>query len=340
MDFKIISMFNHKGGVSKTTTSFNIGWKLAESGHKVLLVDGDPQCNLTGVFLGDDFDSYYENELTNKNNIKDGVKSAFKSLPKPIEAIDCVKNNKNENLFLLPGHMDLSEYESSLSLAINSNNAIATLQNLPGAFYELITKCVEKYDFEYILIDMNPGLSAVNQVLFTSSNAFIIPTNPDPFSLMALMTMKKILPRWSSWASTAQVAFSEASYPLPETTPQFLGHIIQRYNIRNKKPAKSYQNKIDEINNYIDNDIVPEMISSGMLNEDNTIEEYCLGYISDFGALIQRSADVGTPVFALEDEELGQQGSINENMINKRGEFNTTFTEISDKVIRRLEEIN
>lgn len=44
----IISLFNHKGGVSKTTTAFNLGWSMADRGKKVLVVDGDPQCNLTG----------------------------------------------------------------------------------------------------------------------------------------------------------------------------------------------------------------------------------------------------------------------------------------------------
>ena len=49
---KIICLFNHKGGVSKTTTTFNLGWMLAKKGKKVLLADFDPQCNLTGMVLG------------------------------------------------------------------------------------------------------------------------------------------------------------------------------------------------------------------------------------------------------------------------------------------------
>lgn len=49
---KIIALFNHKGGVSKTTTTFNLGWMLAEQGHKTLIVDADPQCNLTALVLG------------------------------------------------------------------------------------------------------------------------------------------------------------------------------------------------------------------------------------------------------------------------------------------------
>lgn len=64
MDSKVIVLFNHKGGVSKTTTTYHVGWKLTEYGKKVLLVDGDPQCNLTSLLLGEYFDEYYTNSQT------------------------------------------------------------------------------------------------------------------------------------------------------------------------------------------------------------------------------------------------------------------------------------
>ena len=68
---KTICLFNHKGGVSKTTTAFNLGWSLANLDKKVLLVDLDSQCNLTGLVLGfnaiddDNMASFYNN----KNNL-------------------------------------------------------------------------------------------------------------------------------------------------------------------------------------------------------------------------------------------------------------------------------
>ena len=46
-----IALFNHKGGVGKTTLTVNIAHALAELGHRVLLVDADPQCNLTSYLL-------------------------------------------------------------------------------------------------------------------------------------------------------------------------------------------------------------------------------------------------------------------------------------------------
>ena len=66
---KKIAIFNHKGGVSKTTTAFHIGWMLANKGKKVLFVDADSQCNLTMMFMGY---SKYDDFLMagDKNNIK------------------------------------------------------------------------------------------------------------------------------------------------------------------------------------------------------------------------------------------------------------------------------
>src|SRR5262249_25839931 len=101
---KRIALFNHKGGVSKTTTAFNLVWMLALKGHRVVLVDADPQCNLSGLVLGykgqTEFESFYENEP--QRNIRAGLAPAFESRPKAIEPIDCVPVEGIKNLFLLP----------------------------------------------------------------------------------------------------------------------------------------------------------------------------------------------------------------------------------------------
>jgi chromosome partitioning protein len=83
----IISLFNHKGGVSKTTTAFNLGWALAERGRRVLVVDGDPQCNLTGTVLGfDGFVDFSDFYSTHHNaNISQCLDPIFKGTSVPLE---------------------------------------------------------------------------------------------------------------------------------------------------------------------------------------------------------------------------------------------------------------
>jgi len=176
---KRIVFFNHKGGVSKTTTAFNLGWKLAE-GDRVLLVDGDPQCNLTSLLI-EEFDSYYIDDATRLSNLRDGVEVAFKGRPAPIAPIDCFSPPRRPDLFLVPGHQNLSEFEAALTFAQTSNNAIATLENLPGAFSSFLRQVEAKYNIAYTVIDLNPGLSLINQNLVLAADYLVIPTNPDPF---------------------------------------------------------------------------------------------------------------------------------------------------------------
>src|SRR5271154_571692 len=104
---KIICLFNHKGGVSKTTTTFNLGWMMAQKGKKVVIADFDPQCNLTGMVMGfkgveDLADEYSERP---PNNVKDGLTPAFESQPRPIDPLKAIRVKGNPKLYLLMGHI-------------------------------------------------------------------------------------------------------------------------------------------------------------------------------------------------------------------------------------------
>ncbi len=338
MAVKIV-FFNHKGGVSKTTTTYNLGWKLAELGKKVLLVDADPQCNLSSLILGDSFDDYYTDGATKNQNIKDGVKVAFEGKPAPIQAVDCPSPPENSNLFLLAGHANWSEYEAALSFALNSNNAFVNFQNLPGALNALIELTVEKYQIDYVLIDLNPGLSAINQNLFTSSDAFIVPTNPDPFSIMAINTLSTILPRWVDLANRAKVFFEESSYPLPDTRPKFIGEIIQRFNIRRGKAATPYIDSIDGIKMEVVNKLVPALRRHDMLfypdnyTEANIPNDYCIAEIPDFQSLLQKANNAGVPVFAIRDDKMDATGPILEQLQEKKRSFDELFNGIANQII-------
>lgn len=343
-----IIFFNHKGGVSKTTTSYNLGWMIAQLNKRVLLVDADPQCNLTNLLLGDEFDDYYQNPQTMSQNIMDGVKVAFEGKPTPITAVDCFSPPQNPNLFLLAGHPNLSEYDTSLSFAQNSNNAIATLQNLPGAFNYLINTIIDRYNIEYVFIDLNPGLSAINQNLFITSDAFIIPANPDPFSMMALKFLALKLPNWVDWLDRMRPLFANASYPLSDGRPRFLGEIIQRFNIRKGKPTMQAAVPIEEIKKIITEIFIPSITSHDMLFSESDYQsagipdDFCLGEIRDFQGMIHKSYFIGKPVFDLTDEEIrmpvGDNGSptvgtLLENYKKMRDDFKNDFERMANQII-------
>lgn len=334
---KRITFFNHKGGVSKTTSVYNIAWKLAET-HKVLVVDADPQCNLSSLLLLDGFDEYYLNESTRKNNIRDGVENAFRGKPEPITAAECFIAPRCPNLHLLAGHQNLSEFEAALTFAQNSSNALATLGNLPGAFNALLEQTEQRYEIDYTLIDLNPSLSAINQNLVISSNFLVVPTNPDPFSLMALNTLSTILPQWARWQSQNASAFVDASYPLPDLPPKFIGTLIQRFNVRRGMAARPYRDNITEIKANTVDRLVPALAPVQMTidiatHPSVTENSYCLAEISDFQGLRPKSLEVGVPVFALTDAEIGETGPVLEGLQNNRDRFDGIFSDIRDKIV-------
>ena len=330
---KRIVFFNHKGGVSKTTTVYNLGWKLAEK-SKVLIVDGDPQCNLTSLILRDNFDKYYSDDETKNQNIKDGVEPAFSGRPVPISNVKCITADRNRNLFLMAGHANLAEYDASLTFAQTSNNAIATLQNLPGAFNELMELCEKEYDIEYTLIDLNPGLSAINQNLFLNSDYFVIPANPDPFSIMAIETLSTVLPRWGHWKNSATELFSNSAYSLRNGMPKFIGTIIQRFNIRNGKAAKPYRDNIDEIKTKVRNVLVPKLSVANMLISPNKYldQDFCLEEIPDFGGLLPKSFEAGVPVYALDDGDINETGIVLDGLKSKSKDLNDKITSMATKI--------
>lgn len=347
---KKIALFNHKGGVSKTTTTFNLGWKLAEKGYKVLLVDADPQCNLTGLILGysgdDDFEEFYINSP--EKNIKSALKPAFESMPKLIEPIEPISVQNRENLFLIPGHINLSEYEITLGIAQELSSSIQALKNIPGAFSYFLDKETEKYEFDFILIDMNPSLGALNQNILMTSDYFLVPTSPDYFSKMAIDSLSTILPRWKKWSENAQnlLDLEDVAYPFPKGYPKLLGTVVQKYRPRNGNATEGFQKWIDDIADSVVKNLKAKisqndmMLNDGIYNKisDDFKNNYCLVQIPDFNTLIATSQQHKTPVFALEDEMFGHVGAVLKQDIGKREEFNKIFEDLANKIILLTDE--
>ncbi len=340
---KRIALFNHKGGVSKTTTTFNLGWILASKGKRVILVDADPQSNLTGLVLGykgpSELQRFYEEE--EDRNLKVGLAPAFESKPVQMEAVDCVSVADREGLFLLPGHIGLSEYEVTLGIAQELSGSIQTLQNLPGSISVLLEKTAKKFEADYVLVDMNPSLSAFNKNLLMTSDYFIVPTTPDFFSVMAIDSLCNILPRWKAWAEKASSMdiLKNAVYPFPDGTPTFLGTIVQNYRPHADRPARSFQDWIDQINNKVSRRFIPALENIAMAFPSTKyrrmeMPDYCLATIPDFNSLIAKSQKNNTPVFALTQDQLGQTGVVLAKSEESRERFENIFVELSDKVIK------
>ena len=157
----IIAIANHKGGVGKTTSVQNIGVALSQLGEKVLLIDLDPQANLSDAFGHEDAEISIYDALTDK-------------APAPIHKV-------SETLDIIPSNLDLSVAEVELS-------------NVPGREYvlkELISAWKGLYD--YIIIDCPPSLGLLTINALTACNEVYIPLDAQYFSMKGLDKLTFIL---------------------------------------------------------------------------------------------------------------------------------------------------
>lgn len=341
---KIICMFNHKGGVSKTTTVFHLGWMLALKGKRVIMADFDPQCNLTGLIGGyrglDDMQALYS--TPQPNNIKDALAPAFESQPRQITAAHCFGVHKDvPNLLLLAGHIGLSDYETTLGLAQELSGSLLPLRNLPGAARYMLEATAEKYKADYILVDMSPSVGPMNQNLIATCDHFIVPFHPDYFSSMALDSLSSVLPRWRKWADVAHslTVLRTADYPFPAPHPTFIGSVIQKFRPRMGAPAQAFQKWVDRLKAEMESIFVPALEDAGMVNARDFEARTGLKpwqpmlEVADFNSLVAFSQEHRVPIFALTAAMLDQQGAVWVQTHNSMTVFKNAFNEFAERVI-------
>lgn len=345
----LVSLFNHKGGVSKTTTAFNLGWMLARKDKRVLLVDCDPQCNLTGMVLGlenlESADSIQGTRDGKPLNIKEGLLPAFESQPVSLSPVEVVKIPSNDNLFLLPGNIGLAEYEVTLGIAHELSGSLVTLKNLPGSIRHLLDITAVANNIDYVIVDMSPSLGAINQNLFSVSDYFMIPMSPDYFSNMAINSLSSVIPKWRTWAEAAaqNAVLKTAAYPFPDVCPKYLGYIVQNYRPRSGAPARAFQVWIDQLKANVNAQLIPALQQAGMMLDNEVYNaagidpHQAMLQMPDFNSLIAKSQEHQVPIFELTAEQIGQVGRVLAATQRSQQEFNMLFSEAADKAIAAID---
>lgn len=351
---KTICLFNHKGGVSKTTTSFNLGWSLAELGNKVLIVDFDPQCNLTGLTLGysaitdDQMKQFYADRgnLTLKpivDHLIDGGNPDHFDLRNNGE----LYQTKNNNLFLLPGHIDISDMDSQISVALRISRGVPATRHIPEGLPRILKKIGETHRFDYIIYDLSPNVGGLNEVILMSSDYFIIPASPDFYCYQAIGSLSKTIPKWHSEINR----FKEENNLTESTSfiknnPKFIGLIQQRYRPRSGSPAKSFESWISMTREEVNKELIPKLknIDCCVSEEEfknavsSDMTPFDLAHIPDFNSLIAISQKLSKPVFSLTDAEIKEQGGVFGHALNtmteSRSSFKLTFDNLAESVVK------
>src|SRR6266436_8952848 len=213
---KRIAIFNHKGGVGKTTVTLNLAAALGERGKSVLLVDSDPQCNLTShVFDEEVVDGFLDESDSDSGET---LWSAVKPVVENTGPVKVVKPKKSslENCSIVPGDIRLSELE--LELASFWSDCLEEKVkgfNGTGVLSTLIDRICEDRAVDYVFYDTGPNIGPLNRAILLDCDYFIVPAACDLFSIRALKTLGHTLSEWiRRWTEMSKLAPDDA-YLLP-----------------------------------------------------------------------------------------------------------------------------
>lgn len=246
---KIISIFNNKGGVGKTTLAYHLSCALSEMGQRVLMIDLDPQCNLTlfGISEENLFEMWhYEDDFIDDfENAKNAMSQAdFKKhltrphtihfLLKPVE--DGLGEFEQQppvihlrpNLDLIPGRLTVNQYEAIIAdrwsdVYRGDPLAIRTITKIRS----IAEDYAQRGNYDYVIIDTSPSLGVLNKTIISTVDGFLIPALPDMFSLYGIRNIGNSL---KVWKREFDIIYSILSEPkrnkFPQSFVRFLGYTI------------------------------------------------------------------------------------------------------------------
>ena len=167
---RILTFTNQKGGVGKTTSALNVAAEIARNGFKVLLVDMDPQGNLSKSLLPQDPES-----------LKDTIFTLFLKECSLKDALISVR----ENLTLLPCNKRMAKFEQEFA---SSADGVYVLTDLLEYIHK---KWEEKFDF--VVIDTPPALGLITVNAFVASHEVFIPMHAQQYSVDGLKSVLEVI---------------------------------------------------------------------------------------------------------------------------------------------------
>jgi cellulose biosynthesis protein BcsQ len=290
-----IAFFNNKGGVGKTTLLYHVAWMLSELGVRVVVLDLDPQSNVTSMFLSEDrLDELWEGPASGHS-----IVSAVAPLLE--EGTGDVKQPHLEivakRLALVPGDLGLARLEDELSSQWpNCLAGKAKAFRITSAFHRVIRLAASEFKADVALLDVGPNLGAINRSAIIAANHVLVPLVPDLFSLQGLQNLGPTLQDWrKGWSKRLEEAPAGLE-DLPQGKMQPVGYVVLQHAVKMSRPVKAYlrwaQRIPSEYRRAMQLPPAPEAMSPE--NDPN-----CLAQLKHYRSLMPLAMEAGKPIFHL-----------------------------------------
>ena len=318
---KKLVFVNNKGGVGKTTLAFNTAVSLARMGYKTVLVDLDPQCNLTRLALGE---AYYAAHLFSETEktIYDVLRGVIEGGSDVNLSVRFLPVKADRNLFLLKGDINLSLYEGLLATAYGQ-----AASGQPIGYFQ--TSAIDRFlrekglseEVDVFIIDTSPSLGILNQTILLGADYFIVPMMPDAFSVQGIENLGIIFERWKAqWRNTAKALAGNTETKLVlNGDPLFIGYVVNSYNVYGKQPIADHRAWMEKIPERVKTYLSEKHCRNGLVEAS---WKNPLHLIQDYGRIPAKCQEYGVAIFDLDPALIAdnQQGT-KENLEKSKEEF-------------------
>ncbi len=294
MSVPVLTFFNNKGGVGKTSLVYHLAWMFAELGHTIVAADLDAQANLTAAYLDED----ELERLWAENGGPSTVYRAIEPLTRVSDIREPLVRKVAEGLHLLPGDVALASFEDTLSEAWPGSMADTNLYRpfrILTAFWQVAQMAAEKVSADLILIDVGPNLGAINRSALIASDYVVIPLGADLFSLQGLKNLGPTLRSWRSLWQKRLVNWAEPDFPLPQGRMKPIGYLVQQHSVRLSRPVKAYDKWVNRMPGVYHEHVLKDTTDATVPAQDPE----CLATLKHYRSLIPMGQEARKPIFHL-----------------------------------------
>ncbi|EGB16471.1 cobyrinic acid ac-diamide synthase [Pseudodesulfovibrio mercurii] len=329
---KVVSIFNNKGGVGKTTYMYHIAHLLEHEDKTVLLADLDSQCNLSAYLMPDsELEKSWKSDRG--NSIWNAIEPMYERTGDFRKRQPSQVNSSYPNLYIIPGDILLSNFEDTLGDSWNSaKGGDAGALRVQTAIYRFIIWAAQRVNADVVMVDLGPNLGALNRTMLIASDYFIVPISPDLFSIRGTQNLGAKLETWRKEWQQCKDAYKGKTVPLPEGKPTFLGYVTQQHNVRNTKSGMTNGWNIfgQRVESAVKDNIIKRLDPIGQVHHWKN-NNWNIGKIPNLHSLIPYSLEARKPVFDCRSKD-GLTGSH----ITKAKNSKALFIPIVNKLLEVL----